>query len=378
MLYRNFLLLMTGLLLVVTVAAAADSGATMTPPERIQLDVYVSETCPHCAEAKRYLQTIIAAYPAVDIRYRSMERDPGAATELQQLSLQAGTWPPGVPTFVSDGQVLVGFGPDTPLQLQRLLAGESLASDQVPRQVDAGVLGTLSVERLGLPLFTLALGLLDGFNPCAMWVLLFLLSMLIRLRDRGRMAWIAGTFVLVSALVYYAFMAAWLNLFRAIGLNDLVRIGLALLALLIGLVNVKDFIAFGKGISFSIPDRVKPTLYARMRSVLHAQSIVWSLIGVAMLALVVNFVEILCTAGLPAIYTAVLTQQGLAGSEYYAYLGLYILAYMADDSLMVATAVIALNSQKLTEASGRRLKLLSGLIMLCLGLVMLLKPELLL
>jgi len=377
MLYRNFLLLMTGLLLAVT-AVAADSGATMTPSERIQLDVYVSETCPHCAEAKRYLQTIIAAHPAVDIRYRSMERDPGAAMELQQLSLQAGIWPPGVPTFVSDGQVLVGFGPDTPLQLQRLLAGGSLASDQVPRQVDAGVLGTLSVERLGLPLFTLALGLLDGFNPCAIWVLLFLLSMLIRLRDRSRMVWIAGTFVLISGLVYYAFMAAWLNLFMAIGLNDLVRVGLALLALLIGLVNVKDFVAFGKGISFSIPDSAKPKLYARMRAVLHTRSLFWSLIGVAMLAVVVNFVEALCTAGLPAIYTAVLTQQGLSTSEYYGYLGLYILAYMADDSLMVAIAVIALNSQKLTEKSGRMLKLLSGLIMLCLGLVMLLKPELLL
>jgi len=376
--YRVWALLIVSLLLMLMSPVRADAADTRKTAQALQLDVYVSETCPHCADAKRFLQQLMVASPDVSIRYHVMERDAGAAAELQRLSVHAGIWPPGVPTFVMGEHILVGFGPDSRRQLQQLLTGGELRSVTQPQVVDAGWLGILSVERLGLPLFTLALGLLDGFNPCAMWVLLFLLSMLIRLKDRGRMAWIAGTFVLVSALVYYAFMAAWLNLFMAIGLNDLVRIGLALLALLIGLVNVKDFVAFGKGISFSIPDRVKPTLYARMRSVLHAQSIVWSLVGVAMLALVVNFVEILCTAGLPAIYTAVLTQQGLAGSEYYAYLGLYILAYMADDSLMVAIAVMALNSQKLTETSGRRLKLLSGLIMLCLGLVMLLKPELLL
>jgi hypothetical protein len=111
-----------------------------------------------------------------------------------------------------------------------------------------------------LPLFTLALGLLDGFNPCAMWVLLFLLSLLVRLRDRKRMALIAGTFVLVSGAVYYAFMAAWLNVFLAVGLSKVVRVLLGTTAVLIGLINVKDFVAWGRGPSLSIPDAAKPGL----------------------------------------------------------------------------------------------------------------------
>ena len=89
----------------------------------------------------------------------------------------------------------------------------------------------------------------------------------------------------------------------------------------------------------------------------------------------VNFIELLCTAGFPAIYTAVLTQHDLSPAIYYAYLGLYILGYIADDSLMVAIAVVALTSNKLTERAGRWLKLLSGAIMLALGGVMLLRPE---
>lgn len=93
------------------------------------------------------------------------------------------------------------------------------------------------------------------------------------------------------------------------------------------------------------------------------------------LAVLVNFFELLCTAGLPAIYTAVLTQQGLGPLAYYAYLGLYILAYIADDALMVATAVIALGSRKLSLNAGRGLKLLSGVVMLALGVLLLLRPQ---
>jgi hypothetical protein len=242
-------------------------------------------------------------------------------------------------------------------------------------QVETALFGTLSVSRLGLPLFTLAMGLLDGFNPCAMWVLLFLLSLLVHLQNRKRMALIAGTFVLVSGAVYYAFMAAWLNLFLIIGLSTILRLTLGSVALVIGGINVKDFFTWGQGFSLSIPASAKPGLYARMRAVLGAETLFPSLTAVAILAVTVNFIELLCTAGFPALYTAVLTQQELSPSAHYAYLGLYILGYIADDSLMVATAVIALSHRKLTEHAGRWLKLLSGMVMLTLGGVMILRPE---
>ena len=241
--------------------------------------------------------------------------------------------------------------------------------------VETELFGTLSVSRLGLPLFTLALGLLDGFNPCAMWVLLFLLSLLLHLHDRKRMALVAGTFVLVSGAVYYAFMAAWLNIFLLVGISASLRLALGGVALVIGAVNIKDFLKPGQGFSLSIPAAAKPGLYARIRAILGANRLLPSLAGVAALAVVVNFIELLCTAGLPAIYTAVLTQQGLSPLAHYAYLGLYILGYIADDTVMVATAVIALSSNKLSEHAGRWLKFLSGAVMLALGGIMILRPE---
>jgi hypothetical protein len=271
------------------------------------------------------------------------------------------------------GKLLVGFN-DPKTSGPGLLAfiDEAITASQ---RVEAGWLGELSVQRLGLPLFTLALGLLDGFNPCAMWVLLFLLSLLVRLQNRQRMALVSGTFVLVSGAVYYAFMAAWLNVFLIMGMSNPLRWSLAGLALVIGMVNVKDFFAFKQGFSFSIPESAKPGLYARIRQLMQTEALATSLLSVTVLAVLVNFIELLCTAGLPAIYTAVLAQQGLNLMQYYGYLLLYILAYMADDALMVAIAVITLGSHKLTEQSGRWLKLVSGAVMLALALTMLFKPE---
>lgn len=344
---------------------AADSGV---------LVVFVREGCPHCAEAKRFLETASRDRPSLRIVYRQVDQDPAAAEELAGIFRDANMWPPGVPTFVIGGQALVGF--DTAETTGPSVL--ALIDEAVPPpagEVKTTVLGTVSASRLGLPLFTLALGLLDGFNPCAMWVLLFLLSLLVRLQNRARMALIAGTFVLVSGVIYYAFMAAWLNVFLAVGLTAALRWTLGGLALVIGAFNVKDFFAFGKGLSFSIPASAKPGLYARARAVLNADALPASLIAVAALAVVVNIVELLCTAGLPAIYTAVLTQQRLDPAAHYAYLGLYIVGYIFDDSLMVAAAVIALSSRKLTEAAGRWLKLLSGAAMIALGGVLILRPE---
>ena len=352
-------------------------------PETTVLEVFVRQGCPHCAEAKAYLPLFARERPWLRVTYRAVDEDATARDALVHVTERAGLWPPGVPTFVFQGRVLVGFADAEQSGPELAALVDGAAQDQLPTpastppqaEVDVGRWGTLTVGELGLPLFTLAIGLLDGFNPCAMWVLLFLLSLLVHLRDRRRMALIAGTFVLVSGAVYYTFMAAWLNVFLAVGLSDAVRMGLAVLALLIAAVNIKDFAAGPQGLSLSIPAAAKPGLYARMRQVVQARSLPLALLGAATLAVVVNFIELLCTAGLPAMYTAILTQQALSPAAHYGYLGLYILGYIADDSLMVGATVLALSSHKLSEGAGRWLKLVSGLVMLALGAVMLLRPD---
>lgn len=373
---KYFIFIILGLFLAINIASSAESLTTElahTNNNQKILQVFVRDGCPHCAAFKEYLPIFSDRHPELKITLRSLDLDPDAANDLITISKKAGVWPPGVPTFAYKNKVIVGFGspeissPD----LELLISDKPVIS----HQLNTNIFGTIDVKKLGLPVFTLALGLIDGFNPCAMWVLLFLLSLLVRLNDRKRMALIAGTFVIVSGAVYYAFMIAWLNIFLLIGLSAIVRFILSAIALTVGLINIRDFFSNKRGFTLSIPDAAKPGIYSRVRKILQSDKLTASLLGVTLLAIIVNFVELMCTAGIPAIYTAVLTEQGLSSSAYYGYIGLYILGYIADDALMVTIAVIALSSKKLTETAGRWLKLISGLVMFVIGIVLLIKPS---
>ena len=242
-------------------------------------------------------------------------------------------------------------------------------------QVDLPWVGKIDAHQLGLPLFTLTMGLVDGFNPCAMWVLLFLLSLLVNLRSRARIVAVAGTFVVVSGLAYFVFMAAWLQAFLLIGLLRPVQIALGTIGVLVGLVHVKDFFAFKKGITLSIPERAKPGIYAQTRKIITAENLVAAIVAASILAVMVNIVELLCTAGLPALYTEVLANHGLPTWHNYLYLGLYNVAYMFDDAMMVGVVVVTLHKTKLQETQGRWLKLISGLVIIAVGTIMLARPD---
>jgi glutaredoxin len=362
-----------GVLLALLLALPALSMKTPAPPQAPELQVFVRDGCPHCDAAKAFLLTLQRRRPELQMRLRPLESDPTALDDLRRLSAAAGIQAPGVPTFLYEGELLVGF--DGPEGRGRELLALIERQEHSRGVVRLGPLGSLELDRLGLPLFTLALGLLDGFNPCAMWVLLFLLSLLLHWRDRRRMALVAGTFVLVSGLVYFAFMAAWLNVFLVLGWSTPLRLLLGGMAVAVGVVNLREFGRRGSSFTLSIPAAAKPGLYARMRGVIQQRSLVGAMAGVAALAVVVNLVELLCTAGLPALYTAVLAQQNLPTIAHYGYLGLYILGYIADDALMVGAAVLALSSNRLSERGGRLLKLISGAVMLALGLILVLRPQ---
>jgi hypothetical protein len=324
----------------------------------------------------------------------AVDRDPRARRRLQELSERAGIAAPGVPSFVVGEALLVGYRDQetTERALRAMLAGlapeagtaetcadegaapcEALAS--AAPGVDTRLFGRLSIERFGLSLFSIAIGLLDGFNPCAMWVLLFLLSLLVNLHDRRAMALIAGIFVVVSGAVYFAFLAAWLNVFLLIGVSRPAQVVIGLAAASVGAINVKDFFAFKRGVSLTIPESSKPGLYERMRRIVRAEHLPASMLGAAVLAVLVNFIELLCTAGLPAIYTSILTGQRLSSWQYYGQLLLYAMAYIFDDALMVGLAVVTLSHRRLREHEGRWLKLISGAVMLGLAALLLLWPD---
>jgi glutaredoxin len=351
--------------------ALAGAGWAAEPPA--VMEVYSRPGCPHCARAEDWLAGLESRRPSVRVRRHDLSRDPEAAARLERLSRLAGHPGALVPSFLVGDRLVVGFrdGATTGRFLEDLLSGAAPAD---PEEVVLPVLGRVSAARSGLLVFTLAVGLADGFNPCAMWVLLFLLSLLAHVRSRVRMLAIAGTFLTVSGAVYYLFMTAWLGAFLALGSSRPLQAGLGVLALIAAAIHLKDAWAPGRGPSLKIPDSAKPGIYARVREIVTAENLPAALAAACALAFGVNLVEMLCTAGLPAIYTQVLASHGLGFWERQGYLLLYIAAYMLDDGLMTAAAVATLSTARLQVRGGRILQLVSGAVLAALGLALLFKP----
>ena len=392
----------------------------------LQIEVFTRRGCSRCARVKAWLPSLLNRFPGWRLVFRELTTDAAARERLHELVTASHTTAASVPVIHLCRRLIIGFDTveTTGRQIEEMLTTWSRPcpadreSSQWPNQtpfrlvtlteaaepdelqplplpvpsskgaaavtvgsptnetgIDLPWVGRIEWQRLGMPLFTLLVGLIDGFNPCAMWILVLLLSILVNLRDRWRMLAIAGTFVVVSGAAYFAFMAAWLNVFLLIGYLRPVQLLLGGLAVIIGSIHIKDFVAFKRGLSLSIPDATKPGLTNRIRQIVTAANLPAAIAGAVTLAVLVNVVELLCTAGLPALYTNILTQQGLTTAASYGYLLLYIAAYMFDDALLVAIVMITLSRWRLQETEGRWLKLLSGLVILFLGLVLMLRPE---
>jgi hypothetical protein len=196
-------------------------------------------------------------------------------------------------------------------------------------------------------------------------------------QSRKKLFLVGGTFVFFSGFIYFIFMAAWLNIFLLTGKIAAVTMAAGTIALFIALINIKDFFYFRKGVSLVIPEKAKPGLFARMRKLLKTASLPSVILGTLVLAAAANMYELFCTAGFPMVYTRLLTLHNLTKVHYYLYLVLYNVIYVIPLALVVLFFAVTLGAKKLTERQGQVLKLVSGMMMLCLGAVLLAKPELL-
>lgn len=352
----------------------------------VHLYFFWSLACPHCLEARPFIEAIPAGRPWVKLHSLELTRHPENVRDYIALAEQVGQPAQYVPGLLFCGRMQTGWNDDATsgqalldaLDACRAAAKTGNALDiahALPEPVfSVPLLGEIHLDGTSLPVMTVLIAGFDAFNPCAFFVLLFVLSMLAHQKSRARILVIGGMFVLTSGVMYFAFIAAWLNLFQLLGNLAWVTLAAGTLALVIGLVNVKDFFWFQRGVSLSIPESRKPALYQRARALLAAGSLPAMLASTVLLAVAVNFYELLCTAGFPMVYTRLLTLQELGTTQHYLYLALYNLVYVIPLGVIVGAFAYTLGAHKLTEREGRLLKLMSGLMMLGLGALLVLAP----
>jgi hypothetical protein len=400
-------ILVVVVLLVVHIQAwATDLAPSFTVPQekgRIGIYLFWGEGCSHCEEEKRFLSDLAHSHPDLDVQVFEVLRDRKNLNMLIAMMNAHERQTSGIPVTFIGNKVFAGFSKTIQAEMDRaikdcrerscadpvaVLKGQKYAADmehldQMEAPEGAALppgtplFGRLDPRSASLPVLTIAIAGLDSFNPCAFFVLLSLLGVLIHGGSRNKMLVVGGVFVFTSGFVYFLFMAAWLNLFLVMGNVSAVTTTAGVLSLAIAAVNIKDFFAFRKGISLTLSDSVKPGLFDRFRRLLHSTSFFSVLAGTIVLAILANFYELLCTAGFPMVFTRVLTFNDHSVLTYYLYLSLYNIVRVIPLFVIVLAFTITLSSRKLTKPQARILKLLSGTMMFELGAVLLIDPVLL-
>jgi len=228
--------------------------------------------------------------------------------------------------------------------------------------------GTIDISKVSLPALTIIIGLLDGFNPCAMFILCFLLVFLIGTKSRKKVFIIGGIFLFISGFVYFLFITAWFNFFVIFRYVPLLKLIVGALVIVAGLINIKDYFYFQKGISLTLPKSWKPKVVDKMKMIAEQQSLVAMILSVVTVAFVVNVVELMCTIGFPMIYTQILATYNLPQTAYYLYILIYCTMYMIDDFLLFTIAVTTLHCVEMTKKRVRIMKLISGVLMILLAI----------
>lgn len=336
--------------------------------------------CSHCAQAKPFVASLARQYPKLRVESIEVRRDRAGRERFVATIRELGIQGAGIPTFAYGRGYVVGFQPGvTEERVRRLLQRGTDASSAAEgaEGITLPGIGTLHPNELSLPAFTVVIGLVDGINPCAMWVLLVLLGILVHVRSRRRLLWVGGSFVLMSGVVYFLFMTVWTGLFAFAGISREVTVALGVLVLLMGLVNLKELALFKRGPSLTIPDRAKPRLYRLMRRISSAASLPAAILGVLVLAFFVNLIELGCTLGLPAVYTRILSQRDLSAAARLTYLALYNVAYVVPLAAIVVAYAATLHRFALGERGAKLLKAVSGALLVGFGVAFIAWPEML-
>ncbi len=392
---KLFLIITTCIFLLVPALAQTDFS---TSDNGINVYFFWAYGCPHCSDEKPFLEKLEQKYSNLKVHSFEVTGSKENVDLLKKASKELNANVSGVPFTVIGEHYFAGWYSEqttgAAIETAVQCALENSCRDIVgalitpiaptlgqsgrgviPEEIKLPFLGEIKIKEFSLPLLTILIAGLDGFNPCAMWVLLFLITLLLGMKDKKRMWLLGSVFIACSAFVYFLFMSAWLNLFIFLGFVLWVRIIIGLTALGAGSYNLKEYFTNKAGTCKVTGNKKRQKVFEKLKEITQKKQFWIALGGIIILAFAVNLVELICSAGLPAVYTQILSLTELSKLQYYLYLLLYVFIFMLDDLFIFFVAMTTLRITGVTSKYSRISHLVGGIIMLILGILLILRPE---
>ncbi|WP_062076819.1 thioredoxin family protein [Demequina globuliformis] len=381
-----------------TPVITADAPVTVDPDADLVL--FWGDGCPNCEKERAWLESVERDYPDLTIAQYEVWGDDANrelfASEAERLGFEAGS----VPTTIIDERVWIGWTDaieqDMAGAISMVERGETptpgiygtagagtcaedgeVCSAEAPQTViDVPLFGEVTVSADSLLMSTIVIGFVDGINPCSLWVLSVLLTIVLRTNSRRRVLAIGTTFLTVTAIMYALYMAAFYSALAVVGMLGWIQVVVAAVAGIFGIVSVKDYFAMGKGLSFTIRKEDKPGIYSKMRAAAGKKALIPALGATVVLAIGVSLLETPCTAGFPVLWTGMLHANGVGPTETAGLFVAYMVPFLLDELIIFGIAVATMKATKMQDKHGELLKLFAGVTMLVLAAVMVIDPTL--
>lgn len=388
---KKIYLLITTILLLLPIKISAK--------EKVDLYLFHSETCSHCQAEIKYLEELKEEYDNLKIHLYEINNDKKNVELMVEIKKKYNIESPNVPFTIIGNYYYIGFGDGIKDGIKELVDKYSSEKqinivkpfiektdiedvEMINGEIKSiSFLGlTINPAKLSLPVLSIVLGAIDGFNPCAMWILIFLISMLFNMKNKKKMWCLGIIFLFTSALVYLIFMFAWLGITTSLITKvSWFRILIAAVALIGAFVNLKSFyksIKNGSGCEV-VDNKKRKKIFEKIKKITEEKKFILSVIGIMVLAAAVNVIELACSAGIPVLFTNVLALNELTQLETTIYVLLYTLFFLIDDIIVFVIAMVTLNIKAISTKYTKYSHLIGGILMLIIGLLMLFNPSLL-
>lgn len=373
---------------------------TVHAQDKYNIYLFYGETCPHCADEEEFLESYLGIYDNVELVKYEVWNSAENREILVKVQNELNNHTSGVPYLVIGEKVIVGYLDGTtdkqikkevekyvsskkPVDVIKLIdEGNHVEKPDEPENPDDNkftlpILGEVNAKNVSLPLLAVVLGLVDGFNPCAMWILLFLISILIGLKDKKKLLLLGSVFLITSGLVYFLLMFTWLSVIAKVSVSLVFRIIIAVFALVAGIYNLYNYIkSLKKDDGCTVTNtKQRKTIMTKIKKFTSEKNILIAVLGIIVLAIGVNFIELLCSAGLPVLFTEILSINKVSVGMGLIYNLIYIIFFMLDDFIIFIIAVATMNIKAISTKYSKYSHLVAGIIMLLIGILLILKPE---
>ena len=342
---------------------------------KVNLYLFHGQECPHCEEEREWLKEIETKYKnQLNIYYFEVWHNNDNAKIMEDVSKELSIEKKGVPLTIIGKEYYVGYSKAIGSRIESKI--KEYAEIEDDNEVTIPILGNVNMKAVSIPLVAVVLGFIDGFNPCAMWILLFLINLLFGMDNKKR-AWVLGiTFLLISGLVYFLSMIG-INFVLGIATINWMKILIAAFILVAGILNFRKYLKTRKNEAGCtvVDSRKRKKMITKMRNVIRTKSFGLSLAGIVILAASVNLIEMACSLGFPVVFNELLTVNSVAGITKIIYLLVYIFFYMIDDMAVFAISMVTLQATGITNKYNKLCTLISAIIMIVMGLLLIIKPE---